>query len=230
MSWHRVIHVFPACAVTRAQARQVGDVIDSSNTVLFKVVDQEDGLCATSGKWITSDKQPSEESKHVKLIADAIQLPVTREQLIANQKVDNRLAKCFSSVVSVKEVKKKNVAYFIYGNLLMRKWTSHVEVDGDWNALYQLVIPTAFRQNGLSLTHQWSSHLGITMTDDRILQHFFWPGLKQDVAQFCLTCQITGKPNQVISPAPLCPIPVIGEPFKHVVVDCVGLLPKTKMG
>ena len=72
MSWHRVIHVLPACAVTRAQARQEDDVIDLSNTVLFKEVDQEDGLCATSGKLITSDKQPRKESKNVELIADAI--------------------------------------------------------------------------------------------------------------------------------------------------------------
>uniref|UniRef100_A0A4W5LNZ8 Gypsy retrotransposon integrase-like protein 1 n=1 Tax=Hucho hucho TaxID=62062 RepID=A0A4W5LNZ8_9TELE len=117
----------------------------------------------------------------------------------------------------------------------MRKWTSHVDAGGDWNAVYQIVIPTAFRQNVLSLAHdhQWSGHLGITKTYDRVLRHFFWPGLKQDVAQFCRTChtcQITGKPNQVIPPAPLCPIPVIGEPFEHVVVDCVGPLPKTKSG
>ncbi len=32
----------------------------------------------------------------------------------------------------------------------------------------------------------------------------------------------------VIPPAPLHPIPVIGEPFEHVILDCVGLLPKAK--
>lgn len=39
-----------------------------------------------------------------------------------------------------------------------------------------------------------------------------------------------GKPNQVVPPAPLCPIPVLGEPFQHVIVDCVGPLPKAKSG
>ena len=39
-----------------------------------------------------------------------------------------------------------------------------------------------------------------------------------------------GKPNQVIPPAPLCPIPVMGEPFEKVIVDCVGPLPRTKAG
>lgn len=39
-----------------------------------------------------------------------------------------------------------------------------------------------------------------------------------------------GKPNKVIPPAPLHPIPAIGEPFERVLVHCVGPLPKTKAG
>lgn len=39
-----------------------------------------------------------------------------------------------------------------------------------------------------------------------------------------------GNPNQVVPPAPLHPIPAVGEPFDHVIVDCVGPLPKTKCG
>ncbi|KAL1267260.1 hypothetical protein QQF64_002935 [Cirrhinus molitorella] len=57
--------------------------------------------------------------------------------------------------------------------------------------------------------------------------------MKADVAKFCRTCetcQVTGKPNQVIPRAPLVPIPVIGEPFEHVVIDCVGPLPKSRAG
>uniref|UniRef100_A0AAZ1Y236 Integrase catalytic domain-containing protein n=1 Tax=Oreochromis aureus TaxID=47969 RepID=A0AAZ1Y236_OREAU len=54
-----------------------------------------------------------------------------------------------------------------------------------------------------------------------------------DVALYCRSChvcQVSGKPSQVIPPAPLHPIPAIGEPFEHVIVDCVGPLPKTKAG
>ncbi len=46
----------------------------------------------------------------------------------------------------------------------------------------------------------------------------------------CHTCQITGKPNQVIPRAPLTPILVMGEAFEEVLVDCVSPLPKTKAG
>lgn len=31
-------------------------------------------------------------------------------------------------------------------------------------------------------------------------------------------------------PAPLCPIPAVGEPFEHVLVDCIGPIPETKSG
>lgn len=61
----------------------------------------------------------------------------------------------------------------------------------------------------------------------------FWPGVKSDVAQYCRichVCQIVGKPNQKIPPAPLHPIPVIGEPFERILIDCVGPLPRTKSG
>lgn len=39
-----------------------------------------------------------------------------------------------------------------------------------------------------------------------------------------------GKPNQTIAPAPLKPIPAFDEPFARVLIDCVGPLPKTKLG
>lgn len=77
------------------------------------------------------------------------------------------------------------------------------------------------------------SGLGITKTYQQILKYFFWPGLKSDVAKFCRSChvfQIAGKPNQVIPPAPLHPIPAIGEPFDRIIIDCAGPLPKTKSG
>lgn len=46
----------------------------------------------------------------------------------------------------------------------------------------------------------------------------------------CPTCQLVGKPNQTIPPAPLKPVPAIGEPFEPTIIDCVGPLPRTKGG
>ncbi len=81
--------------------------------------------------------------------------------------------------------------------------------------------------------HELSGHLGICKTYDQLLKHFFWPSMKSDVAKFrksCHACQIAGKPNQIPPPAPLKPIPVLGEPFERILIDCVGPLPKTKSG
>lgn len=43
-------------------------------------------------------------------------------------------------------------------------------------------------------------------------------------------CQITGKPKQVIKPVPLYPIPVAKHLFEHLIIDCVGSLPWSKVG
>lgn len=69
--------------------------------------------------------------------------------------------------------------------------------------------------------------------DFKVLRHFDLSSVKSVVAQHCKThhvCQTVGKPNQTIPLAPLCPIPVVGEPFKHILVDCVGPLPSPKSG
>ena len=41
---------------------------------------------------------------------------------------------------------------------------------------------------------------------------------------------MVGKPNQIIPPAPLKPIPAVEEPFSRLIVDYVGPLNKTKAG
>ena len=122
----------------------------------------------------------------------------------------------------------------------MRTWVARpgsgkLKTSEDWNTVHQIVLPVVCRRHVLELAHEhlWSGHLGIAKTYDRILQNFFWPGLKTDVDRFCrtcTTCQIVGKPNQVVPPFPLHPIPAIGEPFEHFIIDCVGPLPRTKTG
>ena len=78
-----------------------------------------------------------------------------------------------------------------------------------------------------------SGHLGVSKTYHKILNHLFWPGLKSDVSQHfksCQTCQMVGKPNQIVTKARLQPIPAFDELFSRIIIDCVGPLPKTKSG
>lgn len=213
--------VFPACVVTRARARKLGEATDLSDSF----------LCAPDNSG-----SPSSESKNVSVSVilpdDDLCLSVNREQLIEAQQADCSLIKCVSAARDNK-CESQTVSYLFDEGVLLRRWCPLAGMDCD--VVRQVVVPTKFRSQVLRLAHDHtlSGHLGIKKTYDRVLRYFFWPGLKADVANFCRSChvcQISGKPNQVIPPAPLQPIPVIGEPFEHIIVDCVGPLPKTKAG
>ncbi len=116
----------------------------------------------------------------------------------------------------------------------MRKWTPSTSDNSGWDTHYQMVVTKCFREQVLSVAHDnVAGHLGVTKTLYRVMSHFFWPRIKSAVTKYCRschTCQMVGKPNQAIPPAPLKPIPVIGEPFERIIIDCVGPLPKTKSG
>ncbi len=99
--------------------------------------------------------------------------------------------------------------------------------------MLQIVVPQSLRQLVLQTAHDASGHLGVKNTYKFLLKRFFWPKLKRDIYKYiksCQTCQLTGKPNQSIKPAPLYPIPAVSQPFEHLIVDCVGPLHRSKMG
>ena len=116
----------------------------------------------------------------------------------------------------------------------MRKWwPSECDNGEKGETVYQFVVPTVHRREVLELAHNlpMSGHLGIGKTCKRVLQHFYWPGLKCDVSKWCKechTCQLGGKPKQNILQAPLHHIQSFDEPFSHIIIDCVWPLRKTK--
>ena len=118
----------------------------------------------------------------------------------------------------------------------MRKWRPpDTPPDEVWQVIHQIVVPVAYRGDIMNLAHDtpMAGQLGVNKTYNRILSHFYWPKLRKDVSEFCKSChvcQMVGKPNQVIPPAPLQPIPAFEEPFSRVLVDCVGPLPRTRSG
>ena len=118
----------------------------------------------------------------------------------------------------------------------MRKWRPlDASPDEEWRVVHQIVVSGVYRLYIQDIAHDtpMSGHLRINKTYRKIQNHFYWPRLKQDVAQYCSschTCQMCGKPNQKFPPAPLKPIPAFDEQFTKVLVDCVGPLPRTKSG
>ncbi|XP_063970042.1 uncharacterized protein LOC135157629 [Lytechinus pictus] len=121
-------------------------------------------------------------------------------------------------------------------DILMRKWRPpRRPADEDWCIIHQVVVPPCYRTDILKMAHElpMAGHVGIRKTEDRIMRHFYWPKMHKDVVHFCKTChtcQIIGKAQPSIKPAPLIPIPAFDEPFTRVLVDCVGPLPRTRSG
>ena len=63
----------------------------------------------------------------------------------------------------------------------MRKWRSpKIPADDEWAVNHQIVVPKIYRSEILSLAHEtpMSGHLGVSKTYHKILNHFYWPGLK----------------------------------------------------
>lgn len=192
--------VFPSCAITRAASRRKDE-----------------------------ESQPENLELPVKLQIE----PLSKDVLISEQMSDKTLADLFDKVVTVEMVRNNAQCYFLLDGVLVRKWVPYSD-QGLGEPIFQTVVPISLRNKVLQTSHcDVAGHLGVRKTYDRILQYFFWPGLKRDVSKFiktCHTCQLTSKPNQVVKPAPLQPIPAIGQPFEHLIIDCVGPLPRSKSG
>lgn len=138
-------------------------------------------------------------------------LSVSSEELLHEQQSDPYLKDVLSGVLSDLEVSSAAGGYLIHNGLLFRKW---VPLGDDFvcDTAYQLVVPAKFCLAVLKVAHDESGHFGTRKTYLGILKHFFWPRMKKDVAAYirtCHVCQLAGKPNQVIKPAPLQPIPAV---------------------
>ena len=85
----------------------------------------------------------------------------------------------------------------------------------------QIGLPQKYHHNVLNLAHEapMAGHLGMKKTYCKVLNH---SGVYRDVKRFihcCHVCQMVGKPNQKPHIAPLKPIPALGKPFSHVLID-----------
>jgi hypothetical protein len=159
---------------------------------------------------------------------------LSTSNLIHEQNNDPEIAILIQQAFDEREISDQAMGYFIKNDIIMRKWRPpDVSVDDKWSVRYQIVILKPYREEVLRLAHETplSGHLGINKTYEKIIRHFYWPGVQKTMAEFCKTChtcQLVGKPNQVIPKAPLKPIPAFEEPFSRIMIDCVGPLPKTK--
>ena len=161
---------------------------------------------------------------------------LSKSQLIQEQQTDPEISKLIFRALPENKISQVPICYYIKNGILMRKWRPYdVPADDEWAVYHQILVPKSYRHEILSIAHEspMSGHLGINKTYHKIINHFYWPGLKSDVSKYCKTChtcQMVGKPNQTIPKAQLHPIPAFDEPFSRILIDCVGPLPRTKSG
>jgi len=92
----------------------------------------------------------------------------------------------------------------------------------------QLVIPEHCEK--LQRDSIMSGHFGIKKTYDRILSHFFWPGLHGDVSRYCKSCAICHRTvvKGRVTKVPLGNMPLIETHFQRVAVDLIGPIALTE--
>ena len=131
----------------------------------------------------------------------------SREELISRQKED-------SEIQSWKE-KEKPEYYTERAGVLCRRWRARGKLS---ESCEQIVLPQQYRPTVLKLAHDVSmaGHLGRERTLTRVRRRFWWPGVAQDVAEYCRTCSECQKTAKKSTKVPLIPMPIMGEPFRRI--------------
>ncbi|BHF70141.1 hypothetical protein SprV_0301319100 [Sparganum proliferum] len=95
----------------------------------------------------------------------------------------------------------------------------------------RLVVPSSLVMPVLTDLHHDLGHVGVTKTEAAARQRFWWPRLREQVANFCNACPTCASFKGTIPRhrAPLQPM-ITGFPFERVGVDIVGPLPYTTSG
>ena len=176
--------------------------------------------------------QPSTTTPHMSKINLG---KVFSEQLLAEAQQDDVTLSRFHTRTVPKDQITQSPSFNYQDKVLMRVFKPRkLSDDATCAELHQIVLPISLREPIMENAHgELAGHLGISKTCDKLLNDFYWPGLKKDVTSFinsCHTCQVMGKPNTTIPQYPLQPIKVPEEPFQKIIIDIVGPLPKTKKG
>ena len=113
--------------------------------------------------------------------------------------------------------------------ILYRRYTKQ-----DCSGSYiQFLVPASLRKEILKLMHDSpiSGHLGKKKTCARVLQHFYWYGIRDDVQNWirqCDTCgSIKAPPRRYRAPLGVMPV---GAPLDRLGTDFLGPLPLTPRG
>ena len=143
-----------------------------------------------------------------------------RAALVSETKADPSLRKW-------RELADKGEKGFLWENgLLYQAITTHV-----LEVAHLMVLPKEFRNRVLSVAHDKMQHMGARRVTALVRQHFVWPGMEQDIIQFCRSCPVCQTcSKQKARKVPMVERCVMSEPFESMAFDIVGPFPKGKGG
>ena len=184
--------LYPSCAVTRAMAKKAilknsNSDIDLTDTFIGQYFNNE--VKKSLDPSLSDTQTDSSMSCHSPLRSiDQGHDTLSKSQLIQEQQTDPEISKLIFRALTEDEISQVPMCYYIKNGILMRKWRPFdVPADDEWAVYHQTVVPKSYRHEILSIAHEspMSGHLGINKTYHKIINHFYWPGLKSDVSKFC---------------------------------------------
>ena len=159
--------LYPSCAVTRAMAKKAMltenqsdvDLTDSFIGQSFKN-EITKSLSHNLPEHQTDSNDSASVSDHFpsSLVEEGHDIR-SRSQLSKEQHKDTEISPLFQKAVNERDLAQDPICFYIKNGILMRKWRSPE-------------IP------------EMSGHLGVNKTYHKILNHFYWPGLKTDVSNY----------------------------------------------
>ena len=203
--------LYTSCAVTRAMAENakqsdgMQDITLTDTLIGQSLNDEISNSLSPSQSDIQADFDTSRSNtdRSPSISNDQVHDQLSRSQLCKEQHSDPEISTLFERALDEKEISQVPVCYYVKNDILMRKWRPPgVSAEDEWTVNHQIVVPRVYRPEILNLANEtpMSGHLGVNKTYHKILNHFYWPGLKSDVSQHCKschTCQMVGKPNQL---------------------------------
>ncbi|XP_033112261.1 uncharacterized protein LOC117113126 [Anneissia japonica] len=238
------------CILTRAQAKVQLEDFDEDDSYLMSItVDEITNNESDSNKLTTTDapkvhrpqrtngqvdenvSSTNEDTIYTEISDKPLLLDIGRAKLIQLQNADHTLKGIRDRLIDEDAIKDHRVAFYKKEGILFRKWQKRPISGKIENVIDQIVVPSECRLSILQLAHDapLAGHLGVEKTKDRILQHFYWPGIFKDVSEHCRTykaCQMMNKAKTKVK-HPLIPMPIINILFRRIGIDIVGPLART---
>ena len=149
--------------MTRSAAHKARDNGDLNNAVVSPSDD-----CRSQTELVVANENDVE-----KIPEMALNSPLSREQLITDQKNDPEQCQIASKAFGSDEVPDVGTCYYYYNSdgILMRKWRPMTApANEEWQIIHQIVVPRVHRKEILKLAHvsPMAGHLGINKTYQKI--------------------------------------------------------------